>query len=556
MIRILDSNLKRVGVIKKVTSASRVEAINGENTLDFEAVLDNKLNALIDENTIFEINDDYFDTAYLKKEERESLNIIVESDHISYRLNNPEYNLEYFTRTGPPAYVLSEILNGTGFTVGTVEYSNNVSYSAQEPKSRRQILMEFVAIVGGEIDFNKFQINILIKRGNRNTKPLVKGKNIKVVSKTLNKREKDINGNPLVSYECEPIYVPGQIHTLGDDVLLIQNDLDIRESLRLVSIKYNPYKDINATLQFANYINGLEDKLYRIETTTVVKDKIYNGCRIGPEYGFEAIRSDNKARSYFRSDSMAFQSGDGSGTNWRDRLYYEYNVEKDEVELVFDGNFSADTIETIKLKAKAAEIAGFDIVQENEVTHNGGIIYDRPALGKFIRFSPFSSMDGQGGYNEDYGALDLGISDDRMDTLIHLRSDGYARFGLKDQNGVSLRLNDFLRHAAGVPGATDTLLYTPNFQIYRDGTIGGGENNTERIESGTYLINATSIQVNFTRPFIRPPAVVVSVRNYPTVYGFNFLTDVGPTGPIFIGMNLTFEEGFYGKLFSTIISGI
>jgi hypothetical protein len=47
---------------------ARLEELNGENTLDFEAVLDAKLGNLIDEDSIFEVDDDYFDTAFLEKE--------------------------------------------------------------------------------------------------------------------------------------------------------------------------------------------------------------------------------------------------------------------------------------------------------------------------------------------------------------------------------------------------------------------------------------------------------------------------------------------------------
>lgn len=125
--------------------------------------------------------------------------------------------------------------------------------------------------------------------------------------------------------------------------------------------------------------------------------------------------------------------------------------------ILLDGSF----------KAVAGEIAGFDVVPEGE-DNNGGLIYDEDN-GKFIRISPYSSMDGQGGYNISYGAIDLGLSPDGLNTVNHFRSDGYARFGLSELGG-SIRLNDYLRYDAGVPGATNTVFYSQNFQINRDGT--------------------------------------------------------------------------------------
>lgn len=126
--------------------------------------------------------------------------------------------------------------------------------------------------------------------------------------------------------------------------------------------------------------------------------------------------------------------------------------------ILLDGSF----------KAVAGEIAGFDVVPEDE-DGNGGLIFDED-IGKFIRISPYSSMDGQGGYNISYGAIDLGLSPDGLNTVNHFRSDGYARLGLAELGG-SIRFNDYIRYDAGVPGATNTIFYSQNFQINRDGTM-------------------------------------------------------------------------------------
>lgn len=365
MIKILNSGFTRLGVIKNALSSTRMEEINGENILDFEAVLDQKLNTLIDENTIYEYDNDWFDTAYIKKElkEDDTFSIDVQGEHISYRLNREEYNKEYFTEIGTPTYILGKILEGTGFTVGTVEFSGDYTYSAQEAKSRRQLLMEFVAYVEGEVSFNKFQVNIVTHRGSVTNKTVIKDRNVKIVAKIVDKKQKDDSGNPLTSYSCTPLYLPGDVYSLGDNITLMQKDLGIQENLRVVSISKDVYDTSVTVLQFAKYINGLESSLYQIQTDSVIKDALMNGIRIGPEFGFEAVRNDKKARAYFRSDSMALQSGDGSGTTWKNRLYYDYDSETGESILVFDGRLSATIIEALSvlitpnLYAKKATIA-------------------------------------------------------------------------------------------------------------------------------------------------------------------------------------------------------
>lgn len=339
MIKILDTDLYRLGVIRNAISCVRMEEINGENILDFTAVLDAKMNNLIVDDTIFEVNGDYFDTALIKKSLNDdgTYTIEVESEHVSYRLNNPELDVELFTETGSPSDILEKILEDTEFSVGTVEFTDDVSYSAQEAKSRRQLLMEFVATLGGEVIFDKFEIGIVEHRGSVQIKKAIKDRNVKLISKTINRRSMDDNGNAKVSYVCTPIYMPEEGYILGDSILLMQRDLLINETLRVVRLSVNPYDDKSAIFTFANYNDGLESQLYRITSSAVIKDKLYNGTRIGPEYGFEAIRSDKLARAYFRSDGMKFQSGDGSGFMWKDLLYFEYDSEKDETKLVFGG---------------------------------------------------------------------------------------------------------------------------------------------------------------------------------------------------------------------------
>lgn len=122
---------------------------------------------------------------------------------------------------------------------------------------------------------------------------------------------------------------------------------------------------------------------------------------------------------------------------------------------------------------KGGKIAGFNITYDSE-NGDGGIVFKDETTGKFIRISPYSSMNGQGGYNTDFGAIDLGLDNDGNNTLIHLRSDGYARFGLVSAGGYSVRFNDFLRYLeSGGAIGTETILYTQNFSIGTDGQING-----------------------------------------------------------------------------------
>ena len=314
MIKILDSSLNRQAILKEVIEPNRFEEINGENTLTFSTILDEKASTYIDEDSILEIDNDYFDLVYYSKNQNEdgTLTIDVEAEHVSYRLNN--YSLEYYTKIGTPTEILTELLAGTGFSVGTVELTDSVTYSALEEMTKRQLVMDFVKNIGGEIDFEKFEVSILNHRGSESPRILTTGKNIRIISKVYNKRETDESGNPLVAYTCEPIQPTGYPFMLGDEVLLIQKDLGIQETLRIVRLGYDPYNPMTAEIELANFISGVEDQMYRIATTTVAKEKVYNGCRIGPDEGFVAERSDGKAKTIMNAtEGISIYSDIGSG---------------------------------------------------------------------------------------------------------------------------------------------------------------------------------------------------------------------------------------------------
>ena len=268
-------------IIRNTTSSNRYEELNGENTLNFSTILDTKIKKHFTENSILELDNDYFDVAYTKKEyNSEGIETLeVEAEHVSYRLNNPIYDLENFIQADTPSYILGMILSGTGLTVGSVSDGGTISYTVLEKTSRRQLLMGFVNMLGGEVQFDKFSVSILTKRGSRDVQLYTTGKNVDIVSKVVNKRELDTSGNHLVSYVCESILLKNKTVGVGDDILLVQPGLGIRESLRVVSYSYNPYESYSTELVINNFVHGIEDEMYRIASFTnsaVAKGNMYN----------------------------------------------------------------------------------------------------------------------------------------------------------------------------------------------------------------------------------------------------------------------------------------
>lgn len=347
LIKIYDAAMTtEIATINKLFACERTEKINSDNTLAFSLALDDTTTALINATNTVKLGDDWFDIAsYTKKQNGGQQQLVtVECEHVSYRLNNSEYDVEFFTEIGTPTYILGKILNGTDFAVGTVEFSGTITFSLQAAASRRALLMQFVAYLEGEALFDGFTVSILTQRGSTTPKDLTANQNITLLSNKLDKRTLGSDGNPTVAYECALIE-PVEELALGDVVTLEYDLLDIDVSLRVVSLTTNPYDAREVSFSVGNYVNELEDDLYRIETQAVRKDALMNGVRIGPEYGFECVRNDKKARAYFRSDGLKFQAGDGTGSTWTDKIYFDPATGT----YVFDGTLSADVINALSV---------------------------------------------------------------------------------------------------------------------------------------------------------------------------------------------------------------
>ena len=104
-IKILNATYTELLQLNAVISANRTEKINGENTLAFTTVLGSPIYTAINDTNVVGLDEDLFDIAAYRKEQQSDGSFLasVECEHISYRLNDSEYDVEYFTEQGVPA---------------------------------------------------------------------------------------------------------------------------------------------------------------------------------------------------------------------------------------------------------------------------------------------------------------------------------------------------------------------------------------------------------------------------------------------------------------------
>lgn len=143
-----------------------------------------------------------------------------------------------------------------------------------------------------------------------------------------------------------------------------------------------------------------------------------------------------------------------------------------------DGNLTTTNAKMVDINAESGTIAGFNFNADSESALSG-LYYSDLDTGKYIRFSPLNTRKADGSVDTTYGSLDIGyveVVDEeeiRYSTLVHIRSDGYVRFGKANETAGAIKFNDYLRLDEGIEGTnpTDTIMYAKNFQIETDGTI-------------------------------------------------------------------------------------
>ena len=298
MIYVIDSSYNRIAILKDIISCERYEELNGANLISFTLLYTTKTKTYLSEDALFEYDGNYFETVSINTTQREDglITVSIEAEHITYRLNSTTYDLDYFAEIGTPTEILTALLDGTDFTAGTIEFTEETGFSILEKSSRRMILFQFAEALGAELAFDGTSIDLLTHRGSTDLKLFTWGKNIKILSQKISKKEFDESGNPLVTYECTPLITPGLNINIGDDIKVVQSEMNFDFTLRVMKYSYNPYDKMQSEFELANMTTTLSDQFYRFEVNSLTKNKVYNGCRISADEGFVVETNDGTAK--------------------------------------------------------------------------------------------------------------------------------------------------------------------------------------------------------------------------------------------------------------------
>ena len=357
LVAVLDNIIKTSAKIKRV--------INGEFTFSYDAHESALKSEYFQPHNYVVIDSQTFDLKYVELLHEDGLTYTIEAEHALYRLQDGESNeLDGYTFLGTPTEILTDLLSGTDFSVGTIAYTEIITLSINETITRKEAITYLANYLGGELDFRDlgFTIDILDTIGLNNGFEARFGRNLVGLTKIINGRDDELDTYykvDLYSLKNSTGYsadLLGGLELLGvgDTIKIIDDVTGLNVENRILSIQYNPVLEFATRLEIANKIELLTDAITDIETSVVYKDKEYNKVSISNEYGFRSELASKLARTTMGANSISMDKGDGEG-NYTPVVYFDIN----EQTYIFDGLLSATAIEAVS--------ANIDVVVSNTI---------------------------------------------------------------------------------------------------------------------------------------------------------------------------------------------
>ncbi|MBE0451731.1 MAG: phage tail protein [Clostridia bacterium] len=247
-----------IQTIKKVMRANVRETLQGEYTLSFTILAKTALALKIKQ--IAKLDGAYFEIVQVSKNLQGNLPVCsILCEHISYVLNHDMFAIDHFDFTGDPAAGLTQLLHGTPFTVGIVDFTESVTMKINQKVSRRAALMQYIAILCGEIEYDGYKINIRSHRGSTEHLKIMGSKNVTNVGVSIDAREN------AASYDIS--FFKLMDLSVGDNVHIVFNPLGINVKTRIISLEYNPFYRYHIRVEVGRYRPSISETFYRIESS-------------------------------------------------------------------------------------------------------------------------------------------------------------------------------------------------------------------------------------------------------------------------------------------------
>lgn len=254
-----------IGEIVNVINPTIDEEINAGYTFSFDTVMDEKT-ALLNYPNLIEVDGDYFQHSRILKNRNSTVSVRVACDHVSYQLNRYpiQEDMEF---DSSPDVIMNQLLDGTGFAVGTVEWLGNVEFKPSSTNVR-EALIELANYLDYELVWQKYTVSLVWRRGYDNNLEFVLGENLVGVTEEIS----IVDGYPSYAYDVDvldlahlPEYAFLAKVNLGDVVRVLDPPLNIDVRLRVITYSRDPFQKVNPSVSIGNRIRDILDYLEDVD---------------------------------------------------------------------------------------------------------------------------------------------------------------------------------------------------------------------------------------------------------------------------------------------------
>ncbi|MBO0586452.1 phage tail spike protein [Sporosarcina sp. E16_8] len=249
-LKVYNDLRNELGTIKNYKEPSIYEEINGPYTFQFETFRESF--NLLGPNLVIVDGQD-FRIARVVKNRASFPHAKVECEHISYDLLRHDVNFEEIETS--PRSIMELLVEGTGFSIGVVEFAGSVLYKPSEQKVRGA-LIGLARGIGGELVFDNKTVSLIQQRGINRGLEFTLGVNIRDVSEEVDYR---IYGQR--SYEIDVVdlselddYDGFASIEIGDSVQISDPELEINTVQRVISIERDPASKALPRLQIGRVV--------------------------------------------------------------------------------------------------------------------------------------------------------------------------------------------------------------------------------------------------------------------------------------------------------------
>lgn len=318
-----------LAVMNNIVSNSLKRKINADYTFDFKCFKEDfKTEHIKFDNLVFAAGQT-FDINYIDEGHSSGVDYDVKCEHVFYRLIKDK--LDNYANTGTPADILAHILQGTEFTVGTIDFTAPIVFAVNRNTNKMSLVIAMANALGGELDFSNegFAIDIKQTIGTDNGYQIRIKKNLEQINKIVDRRG-DLKATYKIGlidiFKSDEMILKGlkDLETLGlgDKANVVDETINVDVSLFVVEEERDVIKSEKINVVLGDSFDYLSDDISYIKSQAIKQSDIIYGVKINNAVGIEIERADKMARTKLNADEFRMQTGDGSGS-YIDALYFD-----------------------------------------------------------------------------------------------------------------------------------------------------------------------------------------------------------------------------------------